>query len=319
MAQSRLLLVVIASVGLFFAAGVDATESVEKVLICHRPPGNPDNSKTISVAQKTVAAHLKHGDQLGECPTGVTLVKIVVFGYRSRSGTSEFDVNPCLDPGDLPKGADQFGSYTDQDAGFLHPDGSFQTQVVAMGVFTDGSFHNMTESVNWTSSDPALATVSNVAGDKGRVVTVYTRNVAVSLLDRTVAIRADGPGLLGDDITFTIVDLFLETVVINRCNGCDPSGAAEPDPLNLLLGSTERLQLHGRFGATEGTLTSDDNFFCVSEDATWASNSPVVSVLDSAGSRGTVTGEDIGSAVIAAQIGVTSDVIVVEVSGAAIQ
>lgn len=39
----------------------------EEVLICHRPPGSPDNSQTLSVQQSAVAAHLAHGDTLGPC------------------------------------------------------------------------------------------------------------------------------------------------------------------------------------------------------------------------------------------------------------
>lgn len=38
-----------------------------KVSICHVPPGNPDNSHTISVGENAVQAHLNHGDFLGEC------------------------------------------------------------------------------------------------------------------------------------------------------------------------------------------------------------------------------------------------------------
>lgn len=42
----------------------------EKVVICHRPPGNPENAHTISVSQNAVPAHLAHGDTLGPCPNG---------------------------------------------------------------------------------------------------------------------------------------------------------------------------------------------------------------------------------------------------------
>jgi hypothetical protein len=38
-----------------------------KVLICHRPPGNPENARTISVDEHAVPAHLAHGDTLGPC------------------------------------------------------------------------------------------------------------------------------------------------------------------------------------------------------------------------------------------------------------
>ena len=40
----------------------------EKVLICHIPPGNPDNAHTISISVNAVPAHLAHGDTLGACP-----------------------------------------------------------------------------------------------------------------------------------------------------------------------------------------------------------------------------------------------------------
>jgi hypothetical protein len=38
-----------------------------KVVICHRPPGNPGNQHTIEVGQSAVAAHQAHGDTLGPC------------------------------------------------------------------------------------------------------------------------------------------------------------------------------------------------------------------------------------------------------------
>lgn len=40
----------------------------EKVTICHIPPGNPGNAKTITVGASAVNAHLGHGDTLGPCP-----------------------------------------------------------------------------------------------------------------------------------------------------------------------------------------------------------------------------------------------------------
>ncbi len=39
----------------------------DKVVICHIPPGNPDNAQTITVGSDAVAAHLAHGDVLGAC------------------------------------------------------------------------------------------------------------------------------------------------------------------------------------------------------------------------------------------------------------
>ena len=45
----------------------DDIEDDEKVTLCHIPPGNPGNAKTITVGASAVAAHLAHGDTLGPC------------------------------------------------------------------------------------------------------------------------------------------------------------------------------------------------------------------------------------------------------------
>ena len=37
-------------------------------MICHIPPGNPDEPRTIRIAESGVEAHLDHGDTLGACP-----------------------------------------------------------------------------------------------------------------------------------------------------------------------------------------------------------------------------------------------------------
>ena len=44
-----------------------AAEGVEKVTICHIPPGNPDNAHEITVGAPAVPAHLAHGDNIGFC------------------------------------------------------------------------------------------------------------------------------------------------------------------------------------------------------------------------------------------------------------
>lgn len=42
----------------------------EEVCLCHIPPGNPDNPKTLCVGEPAARTHLRHGDSLGECVTG---------------------------------------------------------------------------------------------------------------------------------------------------------------------------------------------------------------------------------------------------------
>jgi hypothetical protein len=39
-----------------------------KVVICHYPPGNPENRRTLRVSVHSLPAHLEHGDQIGPCP-----------------------------------------------------------------------------------------------------------------------------------------------------------------------------------------------------------------------------------------------------------
>lgn len=40
-----------------------------KAVICHIPPGNPENRHTIEVGQPAVPAHMEHGDTMGPCPS----------------------------------------------------------------------------------------------------------------------------------------------------------------------------------------------------------------------------------------------------------
>ncbi len=40
---------------------------ISKVSVCHAPPGNPDNARTINIAWESVADHVGHGDFLGIC------------------------------------------------------------------------------------------------------------------------------------------------------------------------------------------------------------------------------------------------------------
>ncbi|HUQ01667.1 MAG TPA: hypothetical protein VM261_04190 [Kofleriaceae bacterium] len=45
--------------------------SPRKVLVCHIPPGNPDNAHTICVGANAVDAHqANHGDPIGACVDG---------------------------------------------------------------------------------------------------------------------------------------------------------------------------------------------------------------------------------------------------------
>ncbi len=44
-------------------------EAQSRVQVCHRPPDNPDNYRTITIGASAVPDHLAHGDLLGACAT----------------------------------------------------------------------------------------------------------------------------------------------------------------------------------------------------------------------------------------------------------
>ena len=44
----------------------------KKTLVCHIPPGNPDNAHTIWISNKAVARHVSHGDHVGRCTADET-------------------------------------------------------------------------------------------------------------------------------------------------------------------------------------------------------------------------------------------------------
>lgn len=48
----------------------DVVDLGGKVTICHIPPGNPGNRKTLEVGASAVPAHMGHGDTMGPCSAG---------------------------------------------------------------------------------------------------------------------------------------------------------------------------------------------------------------------------------------------------------
>ncbi len=49
------------------AAGVSCGKDNDKIFICHTPPGNPGNARTICINSDDIADHLAHGDCVGPC------------------------------------------------------------------------------------------------------------------------------------------------------------------------------------------------------------------------------------------------------------
>ena len=51
---------------------------ISKVKICHAPPGNPDNARTLSIGWDSIGEHVGHGDEVATC-------EFLKSGARSRS------------------------------------------------------------------------------------------------------------------------------------------------------------------------------------------------------------------------------------------
>jgi len=44
---------------------------MQKIVICHAPPGNPSNKNTLDVSfPNSLANHLDHGDTIEQCGNG---------------------------------------------------------------------------------------------------------------------------------------------------------------------------------------------------------------------------------------------------------
>ncbi len=54
----------------FFNGGTGFSAGGSKIMICHVPPGNPQNPRTIGISFNALPAHLTHGDTIGPCAVG---------------------------------------------------------------------------------------------------------------------------------------------------------------------------------------------------------------------------------------------------------
>lgn len=99
-----------------FSAAFDEPRSMlrrglkqEKVVICHIPPGNPDNEITIEVSASALDSHLAHGDYLGPCGTNspdeneeedspgvVTLSGLSPNGFNPSDANFQFSVTGAV-------------------------------------------------------------------------------------------------------------------------------------------------------------------------------------------------------------------------------
>ncbi len=147
-------------------------------------------------------------------------------------------------------------------------------QFVATGIFSDGTTQNLSGSVNWTSSNTGVATISNAAGFNGVSSTVSPGSTTVTA----------NSGSLSGSTTLTVTPATLVSLAVTPTN---PS---------IALGSTQQFVATGTFsnGTTQNLTTS----------VNWtSSNTGVASVSNAAGSQGLTTSVSAGSVTIQAATG----------------
>ncbi len=144
----------------------------------------------------------------------------------------------------------------------------------ATGNFTDGSTQDLTEQVTWSSSNTAVATISNASGSKGEAT---GRNEGITTITATL-----------DDVsgstTLTVTPAELLTIEVTPA---DPS---------IALGTTQAFTATGTF--TDGSTQN------LTDQVTWSSSNTAVATISNAiGSKGVATGASEGMTTITATQG----------------
>jgi len=143
----------------------------------------------------------------------------------------------------------------------------------ATGTLSDGTTQDLTPSVTWTSSSPAVALMSNVAGTFGG---------AIGLTQGTSTIGAVLDGVVGSS-QVTVTGATLSSITLTPAN---PS---------IALGTSQQFKAVGNFsdGSTE-TLTNQ---------VSWTSSDVGVAIVDA---NGAADSSGTGSSTITATMGTVS-------------
>lgn len=147
----------------------------------------------------------------------------------------------------------------------------------ATGTYSDGSTRDVTSQVTWSSSTPAVATISNASGTEGVASTLTTGSTTV-----TATLDGESAGT-----TLTVLAAALDRIEVT------------PSTTRIAVGTTARFQATGRYtdGATQDLTTQ----------VTWSvSNVTLASVSNASTTTGRVTALGAGSAqVLATRQGIT--------------
>jgi len=156
--------------------------------------------------------------------------------------------------------------------------------LVATGTFTDGSTQVMTNTVTWASAAQTTATVSNAAGQRGRVTGVAVGMVVITATSGSKA------GQVTLNVTAPVV----------------ASIAVTPATAGLTLARNATRQFTAEATLTDGTKQT------ISATATWTSSTPATATISASG---LATGVAAGTTQISATSGgVTSNKVMLTVT-----
>jgi len=146
-------------------------------------------------------------------------------------------------------------------------------QFHAKGTFTGGSTYDLTQSVTWSSSNQAVATISNTVGTQG---------LATALTGGTSTIMASISGISGS--TLLTVTATLQSITVT------PAGPS------IAAGATQQFTAMGNY--------SDGSMQNLTMSVTWSSsNHAVATISNTSGSQGLATGIGVGTSTITATLG----------------
>ena len=141
----------------------------------------------------------------------------------------------------------------------------------ATGVFSDAATQDITQLVTWSSSDDAVATISNAAGSKGYVQSVSAGTTQITATHAGTSVTT----------TLTVTAATLVSVSVSPVDPFVPAGYS--------------LSLHALGNYSDGSSKSID------AQVLWTSSSPgVATISNSAGTEGRVTGVAPGTTTLTA-------------------
>jgi len=150
-------------------------------------------------------------------------------------------------------------------------------QLVATGIYSDNSTHDLTSAVTWgCSSNCVVASISNSAGSAG---------LATALTPGTTTVTAS-LGSVAANTTLTVTTATLVSI------GVTPMNSTLPNGLTTVLKAT-------------GVFT-DHSTRDLTSAATWTSSTPAVASVDNAPASGLVTALGLGSSQLTATLGSVS-------------